>query len=314
MDNKHSPHTPHTPGIVGSGRRIAFTDVVKTALGHADLVKIGDCDHTDDNIRNLALSRETLLAAAEGGASHLFLEWKQQRQLHADALLDGTLDRNGFVNAMIRDGAGSDNPASREALGKTADTLIDAQRLGMDVYFADPDNGGEQADRYILFENELAEKWDDMSQQQRIDARQSLKQLEHDFNAHRLDDRDLAAFVEQKLSSGKGLMLYGAEHGAQAQDFNEHLQTDSIKIDLYASREAMEEAAHMRRFKNERLGMEIGSDKPELIYIADEQTLYMTSDTPPALASELETLSPEAPSNHREPGQTPQSAPATFTP
>ncbi len=292
------------PGLAlnGAGMKVEFSDVLKTSLQHADLVHVGDQSHGDPALNKLLNDRRTMIAAAEGGASHVFVEWPQARQKHFDALTQGQIDKTEFATRMMKDSNLKEGGIARDVLEGVGESTMLARRLGMEVHAADPENGKAEGDKYFEIMDQADAKWDEMSPAERGATQIQLRQQEAEFNKARLGDTELASFVDQKLSSGKGVIIYGGEHGSQRNDFNEYLKSSSVKIDTYPDRASFEEMQITRQSKNTLLGTQIGADNPELIYIADEKRVYTTPDTPPDLAREIEAMAvhepapaPEAP-------------------
>ncbi len=291
----HQPIPQPGPALNGAGMKVEFSDVLKTSLQHADLVHVGDQSHGDRALNQLLNDRKTMIAAAEGGASHVFVEWPQARQKHFDALTDGQINKTEFATRMMKDGNLKEGGIAREVLEGAGESAMLARRLGMEVHAADPENGKAEGNAYFKTMDQMEAKWDQMSPAERGAAQDQLRQQEVAFNKARLGDTELASFVDQKLSSGKGVMIYGGEHGSQRNDFNEHLKSSSVKIDTYPDRASYEEMQITRQSKNALLGTQVGADNPELIYIADEKRVYTTPDTPPDLAREIEAMAVHEP-------------------
>lgn len=101
---------------------------------------IGDTDHSNHAMSRFLYGPEMTRALREGGVRHVFIEMNQDLQHFADDLAAGRSSRDAFIQNMDQNYGllHGNHDESLAHFGRVADMVVEAQRSGMKVHFADP--------------------------------------------------------------------------------------------------------------------------------------------------------------------------------
>lgn len=278
-------------GLNGQSVQTPFSQVIRSAGQNADLIMIGDTDHADVSIRGLAVTQNNMVAMAEAGITHLYVEVDQKLQPLADKLIQNRNDPNAaaeFGREFNKDYGSSTGNETGAYTRQLTQTILTADKLGIQVHFANPGNGWkeyDQADQYA------AENPDDA---------QGIEEKLKVASEVRLDDRQLAEFINETSRGEKSVMIYGSSHGSRFGDFENSYDGNAIKIDVYSDPQQYREKMEIDK-ESAKMGMKFNEDKPELVYFKDSQTAAMTYNTPQDLSQSLRENG-AAPAQPREDG------------
>ena len=245
---------------LSDGRRTSYGSVVKTMLDHADIAWIGDTDHKSDTVKDTILT-DNIIAYAEGGASHIFLEASTEHQPRIDAM--------------------AENPASDT---KTEDTarIQTMQSLGMEVHAVDPMTIGDKSGLSEKISGSLIER--------------VLSQ--HEIYERLRRDGEIAENINMALPEGeKAVGIYGSQHGSRFNDLDENVDASMLRVDVYEDSAAINKRddVYMGRNVTARqttcdTSIRFGEDLPHLVYSVEDKAVYTTASTPEGLKSAIEKL------------------------
>jgi|GEM_PF-2307124 hypothetical protein len=259
-------------GIDPAGTKASFAQVIKAAAPHARVVHFADTDHFDPSVRGVMDNRENLEALRTSGFSDIAIEAPHWLQRWNDKLVDGAVTRPEFeenIHRALSGTQGNGDGSWTRQIGMTAEYARDN---GMRFHFADPQNGG---------------KWCDES---KPDA--EVQACEKEATLDRYDDRGgLGPFLKDPAKE-KTFLMYGAAHFSLDNGSRESTGGSYLKIDVYKDRPAYEGSKDVYKADNDQ-GIPTNKLKPDLIYLIDEQRVYTTCDTDPALKKDIEAIGPE---------------------
>lgn len=291
-------------------------EIISRAGAHGDHILIGDTDHSQLDIHQRVASPDVLKALAENGISKIFIERDQTLQNFADQLYQGEIDRDQFIDRMSArmEMMHVDEDISRQFHASTADLILGAKGFGMEVYFADP--GVEN----LKFPSEIIAAYDQVFARyleengiSQSDSDEYLKDPEkhNDFKAYavdrivgivgadryqelmkdwipqqRLDDTNLAKFINEKSGGEPVAVFYGSSHMQTERGIDELLEGRSIRIDLYSGTGVY--AGHAQKPHPWQ------QDPADIIYRIDTDEAFGTAGTNPGLAGDLDMAAPSS--------------------
>jgi len=307
--------------------RMSFSNTLRVGFSSADNIVLGESDHDDYRKVWGALGEsETLKTIAENGVSNMFLELPHYRQglineFQSSVSAGGNGDIARFSQRFEHEddhvhnrSRWSFNEAEETQAflqGSVAPLLTNAARFDIDVHGIDYEKGRSElearneARRTVLETREeilriqANENISDPAVAQRLTRlREQFQVQKSDYNEARLayynarhDDQDLAAKVNDSAPGQKTLSMLGFMHGSRVNDFEEHIQGRSIKIDIAESRASYVQEYDRQMENVQKLNPDFGNDPPELVYFIDEGVLATTVNTPPELVKQVELLS-----------------------
>jgi len=256
-------------------RKIGLADTLRAAGPYADHILIGESNHENPDILNALYGKEALVTYAEVGTTDLYLEIHTKNQPAIDKLASGKIStREEFTQALKDSGMYlNDTIEDRALVDQLYTTTTMASKLGISVHCGDHGNGFDEMKKSMLANAQFA--LEIITSEENIEA-------ERAFHKARTNDSQTAEFMNA-TSQGKSIAIWGAAHGEQKDDWDEKLKGTAIKIDIYASREDYAKAMEERKQINERLGMNIGEDPPEMVYFIKEGELRISDKTPNAI-------------------------------
>ncbi|MGH1404276.1 MAG: hypothetical protein ACRBDL_08520 [Alphaproteobacteria bacterium] len=338
-------------GLVDS-YKVGFSDALRMGVTWADKTLLGDTNHgAYAKILGALVEPEAQTAMAEGGATHVFLEYPQgiqplvnQFQRHAaktdqsenfgiftKKFMDYRVSMKGdtWKHPADKDGTPTEGASEDFLENYMAPFIQNATHVGIKVHLLDDLDGlfeqgavdfeRQKLNRYSDEIKEIKEKMgeDDPRAARKIERLQGKidKRLPgyvedyQKFLLKRNDDEDTAQTVNKAANGEKAVILYGGVHGARHDDFEEHLDGKSLKIDIAVSRAEYEGfyAGAMDKF-NRFLGgggkadavetpSRFGEDPADLVYFLDEGVLSTTVNTPPELVQKLNEMAAPLPSS-----------------
>ena len=178
------------PGFVNEAK-IGLNDLIRAAYRNADIVLIGDGDHSEDDLLEHFGKSKSAVTLAESGVSHMFIELSLELQYFVDRLASGAVDKEQFIKEGIEAGFDARYRDNNEVLGEIADIVERASQVGIKVHCADLGNGCD--------EGALAN-----TMSRRLNEGEYPNQVTHDtvnaaykkYFGARLDDRGLAEFIK----------------------------------------------------------------------------------------------------------------------
>ncbi|MBL1147414.1 MAG: hypothetical protein HND56_02660 [Pseudomonadota bacterium] len=126
----------------------SFEGLVQNMCAGADVVLVGDTDHTDLSLRQVMGSHEFADALKSCGVTDLFLEMPVTLQPELDRFQAGELSSAEFQNVLStrRDNLYSLAPESWQEMNRLDAALIEnAHAAGMKIYAADPGTEGDSS-------------------------------------------------------------------------------------------------------------------------------------------------------------------------
>ncbi|MDB5491713.1 MAG: hypothetical protein JWO78_1562 [Micavibrio sp.] len=265
-------------GLNGQQIQMPFSQVIKSVGQNADLIMIGDTNHKDAGIRGLAVTRDNMVAMAESGISHLYVEIDQKLQPLAEKLIENKNDPHALAefgrefNKDYGDATGNDNGIYTRQL---AETILTGDKLGIKVHFANPGNGWKEYGEAERYANENPN-----------DAQGIEQRLKLGRDA-RFDDKQLAGFINETSRGEKSAMIYGSSHASRFGDFENSYDGRAVKVDVYNNPQQYQEKMDIDKEALALNGMKFNEDKPELVYFKESQTAAMTYNTPPEMSQNL---------------------------
>ncbi len=115
------------------------TDEIRLAAKDNQFVILGDTDHSSPTIRDFLKSPELVSAAQAAGVKHIFLEYPAVLQDEVDQLRRGEITKEGFAENVSDQFYGwfADEAEEIKHFTDMADFILDAQKSGIAVHFAD---------------------------------------------------------------------------------------------------------------------------------------------------------------------------------
>ena len=264
-------------GLTGQAIQTSFEQVIRSTAQNSDLTIIGDSNHSKVEIRNDAMNTESLIAMAETGVTHLFVEVDQTLQPLADDLIQNKSSpdaKEKFSRAFYEeygDAKGNETGAYTRQL---IDTILTADRLGIQVHFANPANGRE--------ESNAAEEYAENN----LDDEEGIKAKYEIANKARFNDQQLAEFINQTAKGEKSVVIYGSSHASRFGDFEKFYEGSTAKIDIYNN--VSEYAQQIKVYDDvSSKDLRFNEDKPEMVYFKEGQTALPTYNTPPEVLKDL---------------------------
>lgn len=253
-------------------RKIGLAAVLKAAGPHADNILIGESDHENPEMLNVLYGKEALVTYAEAGTTDLYLEIHKKNQTAIDKLSSGKITTREEFTQALKDGGMHLEDTTEDAalIDQLYTTTTTASKLGISVHCGDQGNGFDEMKKLMLADAQLIAE---------IITPEEANEAEKNFRTARTNDTQTAEFMNA-TSQGKSVAIWGATHGQQNNDWEEKLNGTSLKIDIYASREDYASNMEERKKINERLGINIGEDPPEMIYFIKEGELQISGKTP----------------------------------
>lgn len=302
---------PASPvGAVTHRAQGSLADTVRAAYStDAQFVILGDTDHGSKKLADRLLSRDVLIAAAEGGATDIYLELRPGYQASIDRLARGDITAEQYADET-RDSNTHMSPDQLRAykIETEAPAIQLAARMGMKVHAIDSNERLSGPDSVLdALHDSTTPEW-------RNDNRAEYNHMRHvgskgQFEAYLAERSDADAGLAQRIgaiSDGrKGLIVHGSAHGSYFNDLDEHLQGPSVKIDVYES------GADIQAFRAEFSAnpddpalyqdystgdpdqKHMDEDKPELIVVLSDDgrdTVYQTPNKPDDLRAAVEPM------------------------
>lgn len=226
----------------------SFGSLVRNMCAGADVVLVGDTDHTDLSLRQTMGSGDFAAALKSCGVTDLFLEMPVTLQPEIDKFRDGVFSVTEFENLLSsrRDNLFSLAPDSWQEMNRLdAQLIANAHAAGINVYAADPGTEGDSSavmsvmisqgallrlkralgeenaayrDYYDLF---MADRGDEIPAGERAAFEESFVRLYQELDIDRLfaqaDDLRTDG-IEKRLDDTKlaGLILDRLEEGSKA--------------------------------------------------------------------------------------------------
>lgn len=267
-------------------RKVGLSEALKAVGPQADNILIGETDHDNPQLMETLYNKDALVAYAESGVTNLYLEISKKQQPAVDLLAAGKVDRAGFEKSLKDHGMSLDGGAEDNALvDQLYSTVTTATKLGMSVHLADQGNGHSEMKKLMKAQTEAL--FDETLESQALQA-------EKDFRVARTNDTKTAEFMNA-TSQGKALAIWGAAHGSQKDDWEEKLNGSSVKLDIYASRADYANRMAERDKDNERLGIHIGEDPPEMVYFVKEGEMDISDKAPENVKLAMQEVGTAAP-------------------
>lgn len=267
-------------GIDPAGKKVALADVVGLAARHADIVQIGDTNHFNtDGVIIPATSPSVLKTFQAAGGTDIAIEIPQDRSLILDAFEKDSIGTEEFKRRMHMNLIATQGNEKGQWTQQVVAIAEHAKTSGMKLHFADPQNGN------AFCASDLSTK--------------AFESCEVSRTNDRYQDEPLAAYLNE-ATSGKTLLVYGANHFSVNNGSREALDGTLVKIDTYANRMEYERSKDDLKFDNER-GITINDIKPDLIYFQDSSTVHTTCATPDILKKGIENLASASPTASQAP-------------
>ena len=260
-----------------TGVKAPLGKVLNMALEYVDLVHLGDSDHRSTELVETG--------AAQKGIDHLFLEIDDYNQPYLEHYYANPTYREKFVEH-----AENWNNHVPEGFGELITNAIDtAQGNEAEVHFVNPGNGVEE---FFAWENAYEEMKSGFfaSRQEKESVSNALRAYKE---ARTVNDSQVAQRIDKAMDTGeKAVLIYGDGHGVWdvKTDLNGAMETSNIKISMYSSRDSYKEAldTHASILKDAPELKKYGMDRPELIYIKDENKVFFTEETPESLRKAID--------------------------
>lgn len=265
-------------GIDPAGTTASIAQVIKAAAPHARVIHYADTDHFDASVRGMMGDQNNLETLKESGFTDIAIEASRGLQHWNDKLVDGALTRPEFeekIHRALSVAQGNEDGAWTRQIGKTAEYARDNN---MRLHFADPQNGSGWCDETL--------------------PDPAYQACERERILDRYDDRaGLGPFLKDPAKD-KIFLLYGAAHFSLDNGSREAAGGDYLKIDVYKDRPAYEGGKEAYKADNDQ-GIPTNKRKPDLVYLMDEQRVYTTCETPPALKNDIEAMDADRPEPRR---------------
>lgn len=243
----------------------SIEDLVRlTGKNHQNLL-LGDTHHQDNGIARFVSRQDTMVALAESGVTHLFLEFPVWLQHLADAYADGVLTKDAFADQMASryNSYHHQKDEARERYLITATMIDNAKKAGIQTHFIDGGEGSfsplgglrkkmEEAEvdyqkKYKIADSEFVGHFVDKKNASQIQnhVRQYFaknypeisdpleKYVKALVQARIAGDPALADRINEIAKGEKSAIFYGVQHGlSNKDDLDEHLDGRSMKITL----------------------------------------------------------------------------------
>ena len=290
----------HDPGITSDALKLPFNLLLRDSFKQTDLLFIGDVGHEDLRVAGYLATAEIMTELQKSDVKHIFVEMPNNTQRWADQLAARKTSKAGFINDMLSAGYRTfSEETTMGILSMMADTITNAANAGMKVYFIDFDKGFTEQVAAERADNTLRRMMDSgmYSEAQIAAARAKALEADRKFNLVRLDDRDTAKYINTAVKPGeKALLFYGAMHGTRFNDFEEFFTMPSLRLDLHADNASYHIQMSVYQRDAQAIPLRKGEDKPDMVYVLEEQELYLTCATP-APFSKLFMQPPATPQN-----------------
>lgn len=261
-------------GINPQGTPASLAQVITAAAPHARIVHFADTNHFDPSVRGKMAEQANLDALKKSGFTDIAIESSRGLQHWNNKLVDGALTRPEFeqkINMAISVAQGNEEGQWTRQIGKMAEYARDQ---GMRLHFADPNNG---------------EGWCDQKSPEA-----EYERCEKERVLDRYDDTGALGPALRDPTKDKVFLLYGAAHFSLDNGSREAAGGNFLKLDVYKDRQAYE--GNKIDYKaDHQSGIPTNQIKPDLVYLIDEQRVYTTCQTAPALKQDVEALGPEKP-------------------
>ncbi len=256
-------------GINPTGTKASIAQVITAAAPHARVIHYADTDHFDSSVRGMMADKGNLDTLKKAGFTDIAIEAPQGLQHWNDKLVDGALTRPEFeekIHRALAVAQGNEEGAWTRQIGKTAEYARDND---MRLHFADPQNGAKWCDEALP------------------DAQ--YQSCEKERVLDRYDDTTGLGPLLKDPAKDKTFLMYGAAHFSLDNGSREAAGGSYLKIDVYKDRPAYEGSKDAYKSDNDH-GIPTNKLKPDLVYLMDEQRVYTTCETSPALKNDVEAI------------------------
>ena len=223
--------------------KMSFPTLLEHASKGKDFVAIGD-KHNLVSIYEAALSPESIRKMAQLGFKHLCIELPTNMQDDVDGYFKGKIPFEGIFDLYKNAKFGWLNSEDSRVAGITlANMLKTAKELGISVHYVDDQEPLEiekqQPALAKIWSEEFLKVLDAEEKQKRAEEYENkipgfilaLNSFDRAYYEQRHQrDMSTAESMKEMAKEGKVGLVYGRDHYARANDFNEHLGKDRTAV------------------------------------------------------------------------------------